>query len=437
MRKTMFVCLILLLQSFCFSQQRLSLQEAINTALKNNFNIQIAKNTVDIARINNNIGIAGGLPTVSATASDQESVVNINQKINSAAGERNISRNGATSNNISTNIAGSMLLYNGYRIISTKKKLELLQAQSEQGLIAQVQNTIAAVMTKYYDVVRQQSYMKTLLQSIEVSKKQLEIIDVKRKIGFANNADLFQAQIDLNTRQQDLQSQQIILEQGKADLLNLLSIQADSAISITDTIVADGNIKLEEVLTGMEKNPDIISASQQVTINQLIEKETSAQRYPALRLNSGVNYGRNQSDGGQLLLNQSYGPYLGLNVSIPIYNGSIFKRQEQTAAINTQNARLQKQSLVLNYKTNLTKTYQSYIHNIDLIKTQQATNELSAQLVQLALQRFQLAQATIIEVREAQKSFEDAGFRLVNLSYAAKAAEIELKRIAGKLGLQQ
>jgi hypothetical protein len=37
-------------------------------------------------------------------------------------------------------------------------------------LNAQIQNTIAAVMVKYYDVVRQQGYIKTLQQSIELVK---------------------------------------------------------------------------------------------------------------------------------------------------------------------------------------------------------------------------------------------------------------------------
>jgi hypothetical protein len=38
-------------------------------------------------------------------------------------------------------------------------------------------------------------------------------------------------------------------------------------------------------------------------------------------------------------------------------------------------------------------------------------------------------------VKNAQQSFEASGFRLVNLSYAAKTAEIELKRLANELSL--
>jgi outer membrane protein TolC len=165
------------------AQRPLSVLDAVNLALKQNYNIQIAKSNIDIAKVNNNIGIAGGLPTVTGTATNQESIVNINQKINSATGDSDLTRNGAISINLNAGVAGSMLLYNGYRVIATKKQLEAIEAQSESLFNSQVHNTIAAVMTKYFVVVRQNSYVTTPSKSIDVSKKQLEIINAKRSVG--------------------------------------------------------------------------------------------------------------------------------------------------------------------------------------------------------------------------------------------------------------
>ncbi|MFY7899619.1 MAG: TolC family protein, partial [Chitinophagaceae bacterium] len=166
-------------------QQLLTLEKAINTALQNNFDIQIAKNNVSISTVNNHIGVAGGLPTITGTITDQESVVNINQQLNTGT---KIQRNGAASNNLNGNITASMLLFNGYRVVTTKKRLEALQLLSEQQLNAQIQNTIANVMTRYFDVVRQHNFLKTTLQSIDVSKKRLEIIETRKSVGLANDA---------------------------------------------------------------------------------------------------------------------------------------------------------------------------------------------------------------------------------------------------------
>ena len=79
------------------------------------------------------------------------------------------------------------------------------------------------------------------------------------------------------------------------------------------------------------------------------------------------------------------------------------------------------------------RQYQSYVSNIDQLKTEKENYKLSGQLLELVLQRFQLRQATIVEVKNAQQSFEQSGFRLVNLSFAAKASEIELKRLSNQL----
>ena len=54
-------------------------------------------------------------------------------------------------------------------------------------------------------------------------------------------------------------------------------------------------------------------------------------------------------------------------------------------------------------------------------------------LLNLVMQKYQLGQATMVDVKQAQQSFENAGFRLVSLKYTAKVAEIELKRISNQL----
>jgi outer membrane protein TolC len=413
------------------SAQTLNLQDVINITLKNSYDIQIARNVVEIGKINNDIGVAGGLPSVTGSLSDQANVSNINQKLITG---QEFSRNGASVNAINANVTGSILLYNHFRVMATKTRLEEIQHQSEQLLYAQIQNTLATVMVRYYAVVRQQSYIKTLNQSIELSKKQLEIIQAKKDFGLANDADLFQSQIDLNTREQDLLAQQSVLAQAQTDLLNVMKMKPDAAVVIQDSIVVDKNINMADVLEQSGQNPQILSFDEQIKIYELIEKETEAQRYPSLRANAGLTYGRTQSSGGQLLLNQAYGPFISLSLSVPIYNGGIYKRQQQTDHLNTLNAHLQKESAVLDNQSGVVKTYQAYSSSLAQFKTQQKTYDLSSKLVALSLQRLQLASATIIEVREAQKSFEDASFRLVDLNYTAKLAEIELKRLAGKLG---
>jgi len=409
----------------------LTLKDAIGIALKNSLGIQIAKNNVDAAGIYNSYGYAGGLPVVTASASDQEQSTSLKQEYSNPA--NNKTSNNAASNNLSASLNASMLLYNGERVVNTKKRLEATEAQVRQQLNSRALVVVYNVMVKYYDIVRQQGYAKTLSSSIEASRQKLDIVKAQRTIGVANDADLFQSQVDLNTQVQNLQAQDLVVDQGKTDLLTLLTLNPDSAILIADTILVDRTLKLDAILGGIQTNPDIKAADEQVRINSFIEKETAALRYPSLGANAGFNFSRTKNAAGFSLLNQNYGPYASLSVNIPIFNGFIYRKQQEVAGINTRNAELQKDTLSFGYSANAVKNWQAYNNNIQQLATAKDNYDLSGKLLNLVLQRFQLKQATIVEVKNAQQSFENAGFLLINLSFAAKAAEIQLRRYANQL----
>ena len=424
----------LLLFSLFFTQrlfsQTLTLPEAVSIALKNNLDIEVLRNNVQIADINNHISVAGGLPLVTATINDNESRTNVNQKLNTGV---EIKRDGASANQLNSNATATMLLYNGYRVKAVKKRLEQVELQSLQFVNTQVQNTIAAVMTKYYDVIRQQAYTRTIDQSIDVAQKRLDIVKAQQSVGMANNADLFQSQIDLNTLYQTKQSQQLIIEQAKTDLLLLMNVRPDTMVTIRDTIIVERGIVLEDIMKNLNRNAELMAAEYQIRIAEQLIKETTALRYPSLRVNTGYNYNRNQQAAGLTLLNQTSGPFIGLSLGIPIYNGGVFKRQEKIAGINAKNAALQKSILLRNFSSAAVRTYQAYTMNLQQLDDQKKIVDLAKQLLSLALQRFQLRQATIVEVRQAQESFENAGLTMTNLSFAAKAAEIELLRLINEL----
>jgi len=433
MKKWIFLLLAVAATFNAKAQQKLTLPDAIAIALKNSYDVELVRNQLSISTINNNPGVAGALPTVNLTASDNEQVISINQKFPDAT--RNTERNNVGSNILSVGVTGSILLYNGNRIVATQKRLAQLQQLNTNVLNAQLQNTMATVAVRYYEIVRQQELLKTIQKSIAVFQKRLDVLEARKEAGLANNADIYQAKLDLNQQKQALETQYLIIKQSKADLLQSMVQAPDSVIVVDDKISIDKSLVLESIKNGLPTNPQYIAAATQISINQLIEKETAALRMPTLRATTGFNISSNKSAAGFILLNQSYGPFVGVNLSVPIYNGSAFKRQQQVAAINTRSAKLQQETVALNLETSAVKTFNAYTNALAQLQTETDNYALSGQLLDLVMQKFELAQATIIDVRQAQQSFENAGYRLVNLQYTAKIAEIELNRLVSKLAL--
>jgi outer membrane protein TolC len=407
-----------------------TITNAIDSALENNYDIRIAKNNSEIGKINNTYGMAGGLPSVNASAGDNKSVLNLQQKTSSGI---DISTNNVNSNSYNAGVTAGIVLFNGFRIIAVKGRLNLLQTQSELQLNQQIQTTIAAVMETYYDIIRQQSYLNIIQSSLDISSKKLEIVKDRYKVGMANEADLLQAQMDLNTAQQNLKGQLLIIDQAKISLLQLMAVKQFFPVTVIDTISIDKSIRKDTIINYLENNPQYLSAEQQIKINEQIVKEQRAQRYPSIRVSAGYNLNYSSSSAGFNLFTQNYGPTVGATIQIPIFNGNIYKIQQEVALYNVKNATLQKESLLTALKADAIKTYQSYESTLQQLDSQQKSYQDAGKLVNIVIQRFRLNQATILDVKAAQDSFESAGYMFVNLKYAAKVAEIELKRLIYQL----
>jgi len=428
--KRLLILLVLFFPLFLNAQQQLTLRNAIDTTLKNSFDIQIAENNLLIAKNNNSFGVAGGLPVVSASANDNGSINNIYQK-NSSGSITDL--NNVNGNSLNTGITASMTLFNGFKITATKERLSLLQKQNEFILNQQIQTAIGSVMIKYYDIIRQQSYLKILQQLLDVSNKKLDIVSAKNDVGMANGAIILQAKMDVNTAQENLKVQQLVIDQAKADLLLYMSSKSYSSYAVADSITVDSTIVLDSVLNSLNRNPQYMSALQQEQISQQVVKEVSAQRYPSVKINTSYNFAQADNSAGVTLMNQLYGPSAGLSLQIPIYYGGAYKAQREAAILGVNNSKLQKESLLNTLKTTAFKTYQSYFTNLDQLNEQQKNYVMAKKLLDLVVQNFQLNQATILDVKAAQTSYETAGYLLTNLQYAAKVSEIQLLSLMYKL----
>jgi len=410
--------------------QQLTLRAAIDTALKNNFDIRIARNNLEIDKLNNNYGVAGGLPTVAGDAGDNGSLNNVYQKFSN--GTTSSTSNG-TNNALNAGVTASMTLFNGFKIVATKERLACIQQQSELLLNQQIQSSVGDIMLQYYDIIRQESYLKIIQNSLDVSQKKLDIVNERDKVGMADAMDLLQARMDVNSAAQNIKLQQAVIDEAKTDLSLLMSAKKFASFDINDSIVADSTIIMDSITNYLVRNPQYLSADQGVKINEQIIKEVSALRYPSLKLNAGYDYSNANSSYGTIEMNRIYGPSAGLTLQIPIYDGNAYRIKKKTAEFDLANAKLDKESLLTTLKASAIKTYLAYSTALKQLESQRKNYVLAKKLVSVVLQNFKENQATILDVKAAETTYEEAAYLLVNLQYSAKAAEIKLKELVYNL----
>ena len=105
----------------------------------------------------------------------------------------------------------------------------------------------------------------------------------------------------------------------------------------------------------------------------------------------------------------------------------------KVAAIQLASSRFQIEQAKVQQRLGLLRAVKDWTTIKELLLMEEENILLAEENVKIALERFRLGQSISIELREAQKSFEDANARLANTRYAAKMAETELLRLQGEL----
>lgn len=429
-RISFLTCVISVLLYFQLpAQEILTVEQAVAIALKNNYDILIARNAAEIADRNNTIGNAGMLPRITGNVSDNFTLNNLNQKFSNG---NEIVTSGVTGNNLSAGVALNWTLFDGLKMFATKNKLQCLDEIGELNFKEEVQTVVANVMLVYYDVVRAKQQLKAIEEAIKISEERVKLADMKFQVGTSGKTDLLQAKVDLNAQKSSALTQRTIIEQRKADLNNLLARNAETDFEVSDSIP----INLQQELAAEDldsKNFQLRAAIKNVEVAKYAKKEIFSQFFPTFIGNLGYNYNRSNNSAGFFLVNQTNGMNAGFTLSVPLFNGLNNLRQNKIAAIEILTSQFNVERARFQTRLNFYRALKNFQNAKQLLELEEENIALAEENNKIATERFRLSQSTAIEFREAQKSYIDALTRLVNARYTAKAAETELKRLRGEL----
>ncbi len=425
-----FVCMfpVLLFTGQLQAQETLTVEQAIEIVLKNNYDIQLAKNEAEIAARNNSVGNAGMLPRINGTLSDNFTLNNLNQAFSNG---NEINTNNVTGNNLSAGVALNWTLFDGLRMFAAKGRLKRLEQIGALALKDEMQTVVANTMTAYYDVVRAQQQMKAIDEAIGILEERVKLSEARFQVGTAGKSDWLQARVDLNEQKSNRLMQRKVIEQRKADLNNLLARNAETEFAVTDSIPL---LQSENVVADVEtKNLQLMVAAKNVEAARFAKKEAFAQYLPTLIGNLGYNYSRANNSAGFFLVNQTNGLNTGFSLNIPLFNGLNTIRQNKVAAIQLLSSQFNLEKVRFQVRASQYKATKDFALAMQQLKLEEENIALAREHSTIALERFRLAQSTAIELREAQVSFVNAQTRLVNARYAAKLADTELLRLRGEL----
>jgi len=432
MKKIVFIfTLAMAMVPMCIAQKIITANDAVSIALKNSYDILIARNDADIAKINNTPGNAGMLPTANANGSDNYAINTIHNKLISGA-ETNYTSIG--SNAFNANVELNWTVFDGGKMFITKNKLGQIEALGEIQFRNQVLQTIYDVILAYFDVVRQKQQLASINKVISYNQERVTILQTGFNSGASPKNNLLQAKIDLNVFLENAITQQNIIITAKRNLNQILCRNIDStAYEVIDSIPLnykpDKTDLLQKIYTN---NTSILTLEKQRDIAKLSIDEFRTLRLPRIDLNGGYNYQYN-SNTATIKWSRTYGPQIGGNISIPLYQAGNTSRQIAVSKLQLKSTEYDLENTKIQVNEQLQNALTDFDNQQSLLVIEQENAALVNENLEISMQRLRYGQTTALEVRQAQQSFEDSFTRLINFKYNLKVAETKLKQLIGGL----
>jgi outer membrane protein len=434
-KRNLLVGALLLITSTTNSQDVLTLEQAIATALRNNYDIQLARNDSAVAALDYSFRNAVFLPRLNGTVGTTYNRNNQKQEfVNGTKREGPVK-----TNNLTGQLALNWTLFDGLKMFATREKAEELVRLGELGIKNQVVNTVASVINTYYNIARQKQQLKAIEEQMGISQVRVNLAEQRLNIGVGTKPDVLQSKVDLNAQKAAQLEQQTLIDQLKEQLNQLMNVTTEiTSYTVIDTIPINSGITLGEIQSGMEsRNPLLLYAKKNIDIAGLTVRERKAERFPIISFTSNYNFNRTNNDvtlnPALPLFNRNKGINYGLGATIPILNNFSTRRLIRQAQLDLGYQELVYASQRAQLNMSVLNAYREYEQQKKALMLEEENILLAKENVSIALEVYRLGASTLLQLREAQISLESAYDRLIAARYETKVAETELLRLKGEL----
>jgi outer membrane protein TolC len=421
-----YIIILFLISAHLYPQSRLTLSNAITKGLENNYGLRISKKSVDISKENNTWGNAGMYPSIDL------GIRSINRFDYSEDPETEI-----TTNNIAPSAQLNWVLFNGFRVLNTKDRLEEQQKLSEGLNAVAVESTIQDIILTYYDVLLQKERLRVFQELEGLSKDRYERAEASREIGGSVTFDVLQAKTAWLEDKASVLSQKLNFDNSIRALNLLIGVKEDVSYEEFDefeTEIRDYNYReLREKM--MLSNKTLKNQY----INEMISKRSidiaGGGMYPSLSLSAGYDYltSRQKVSGFPRSTDKSYDYYGNLTLNLNIFDGLNTKRALEIAKIQHEIDKIETEEIAHTLNNVLDRLYQLYKIQKDLINVAEENLAAAKLNFEISEEKFKNGSINSFNFRDAQIVYLNASLQRLSSIYNLINTDTEIARITGSI----
>lgn len=416
-----FLLAVLAAGGVLYSEETLSFQEAVTTALERNHQVLIARNNAAIAGNNVHIGNADLLPAVN---------------LSTGTTYQDVSPDSGTIDTTTTTaqVQVTYTLFDGMGNFYRYSKLKVGGELGELEARASIENTLVQVGEAFYSAASAYENLQIARELLSISEERLQRVEKRSEYGQARSVDVLAARVDYTADRVTAEQVKFLWDESRRRLNVLLGREIDHEFNVETAVEFKQTYSLDELKTAaLSGSATYLAARRRVVQSGYDLRIARSQFLPRLDFTGSYGYTRIAPRFDIGYSNAEPSLRLGATLSFNVFNGFKTRIQTRNAELQRENQDLTLDRERLNLEKDVTGTYESYRTGLSVLDLEKQYVEAAELNFKRTRELYGLGQVTTTQFREAQLNLIRSRSSEAAARYEARIKEIELLRLTGRL----
>ncbi|MDN3493247.1 TolC family protein [Winogradskyella bathintestinalis] len=387
-------------------QVTLTLDDAINLAKQQNIDISISQKQFEISEFALKESKGNFLPKLSASANYNRNIDRQVIFLPNGFGMSGAATELGSDNDYRASLNLSMPLFSKYNFVNKQFSENRLDFQQEVSRGTE-QSIVNTTKKAYFNYLIAQEVVMVQQHRLNNASETLKDIKKRVKQGILTEFDITSARVQVaNATTNLLEAKNSIVP--AANVLKLvLGLSPDTNVQLTDSIsILEKELLMNESIKSMLKNNSRLKQLElDISIAETQIKMAESAYYPNVDFVGNYVYQAQADDFEVSNYDWVHTSLVGLQVNIPIFNGTVTNNKVQQAKISKDIAEKEKAYATDQYRMRYQEIMTNLNFSLQKTEVQKENMELTAEALALAKKRYNLGVGTFLEVNDAELSY--------------------------------
>lgn len=414
---------------------RLSLQQAMDIALKEHPSLKQSREKVTAAKYQIGSARAAYLPQVTYTYNVYwgNAFPATSGAVSGGPPGLGSSLGGATTDFYVNRFSLSQLIYDFGKTPGQINQSRAAFHQTEEDYAGNRQQVVLDARTAYFGYLAAQRARKVTEETVRQNQELVKQAQGFYQVGLKAKIDVTKAEANLYNAEADLIKAKNAVDLAKVTLMTAMGLKTFPYAGVEDVMeVTPKPQSLAELKAqALNRRPEIVRNRYQQDFDKAAIRVARAGWFPTV--SSLAAYGWSAPDspfGSTAFDNKSW--WVGAGVTLPLFDGLLTYNNVRTANANSRATLADAELLSQNINKEVEQRYLDLTAAWELIRATKKALEAARENYRLAQGRYQVGVGSIIEVTDAQVQFFQADLKFVRALYDYRVAEAQLDKAIGK-----